>query len=158
MCILLVILGEMICLVSYGCSTVFSACLFSLVVNVQLSSAVLHPGLSPSSVQLPFLIGKFSYFLIGFHFERVYVWWWCYVFIVIWDNLLSALIGSCVWHFGRKCQLWITGVIYSAAGWLILGYCYYCLWHKWEVILMFSSYCSWDICRGVLTPVITYWF
>ena len=22
---------------------------------------------------------------------------------------------------------------------------------------MFSSYCSWDICRGVLTPVITYW-
>ena len=22
---------------------------------------------------------------------------------------------------------------------------------------MFSSYCSWDICRGALTPVITYW-
>ena len=25
------------------------------------------------------------------------------------------------------------------------------------MVLMFSSYCSWDICRGALTPVITYW-
>ena len=25
------------------------------------------------------------------------------------------------------------------------------------MVLMCSSYCSWDICRGALTPVITYW-
>ena len=25
------------------------------------------------------------------------------------------------------------------------------------MVLMFSSYCSWDICRGAFTPVITYW-
>ena len=59
--------------------------------------------------------------------------WMCECMVVvfllyyIWDNLLVALIGSCVWHFRRKCQLKITGVINSAAGWLILGCCYYCL-------------------------------
>ena len=55
-----------------------------------------------------------------------------------WDNLLVALIGMSVWHFGGKCQLQITGVIDLAAGWLILGHCFYCLWDKWEMTLMFS--------------------
>ena len=39
----------------------------------------------------------------------------------VWDNLLAALTGLCMWHFWRKCQLQITSVINSAAGWLILA-------------------------------------
>ena len=44
--------------------------------------------------------------------------------------LLVALIGMCVWYFKVKCQLQINSVINSAAGWLILGNCYYCLRDK----------------------------
>ena len=35
--------------------------------------------------------------------------------------LLVALIGACVWYFKAKCQLQISSVINSAAGWLILA-------------------------------------
>ena len=58
-----------------------------------------------------------------------------------WDNLLAALIGMCVWHFWRKCQLLITSVITGASGWLFCGLLFYCLWVKWEMVLMFSCYC-----------------
>ena len=46
----------------------------------------------------------------------------------VWYNLLVALIGMWVWHFVWECQLQITSVINLAARWLILGYCFYCLW------------------------------
>ena len=75
-----------------------------------------------------------------------------------WDNLLVTLIGMCVWHFGEKCQLQTTGVIDSATGLLILGYCFYCLWDKWEndldvLQLLFLKYLQGCInsCHHLLT-------
>ena len=90
-------------LLSLGCVSFFlcfglnslGCCLqpFSLVAQGQLFVLVAQGQLS--------VFGLFSVLV----FSAVNVWTRGGPVLLFWDNLLAALIGLCVWRFGRKCQL-----------------------------------------------------